>query len=354
MVRTSLLRALTQSSKRAAAFSTSSTSYAPSPFRFPAMSPTMTEGGIAAWKKQEGESFSAGDVLLEIETDKATMDVETTEDGIMGKILVPEGTKEIQIGTLIAILAEEGDDLASLSADSFDSSVDSSPPPSADAASSTPASSSASSPTPESSYQSNNPSLPQSSSSSSSTPAHSHGDFTHSRPIAPGVMRLLLNQSTLSVEKISEMKGSGPGGRLTKGDVLKAMGKIETVWGSKEAEKMNKDGKLGASQFKLPPSDSKPTPASKPAPPQDPASLRRAVLSGLISAASPKPLPITAFSPTFESILSDYLPESNSEGAVELCAGPEIIVPSVESSSMCAAGAEGKKAEATDEWAGIW
>jgi hypothetical protein len=221
------------------------------------------------------------------------MDVETTEDGIMGKILVrlapprlfrslgpvilhpfdilhpferllrhlcfpcslrpqvPEGTKEIKIGTLIAILAEEGDDLASLSADSFDSSVDSSPPPSADAASSTPASSSASSPTPESSYQSNNPSLPQSSSSSSSTPAHSHGDFTHSRPIAPGVMRLLLNQSTLSVEKISEMKGSGPGGRLTKGDVLKAMGKIETVWGSKEAEKMNKDGKLGASQFKV-------------------------------------------------------------------------------------------------------
>jgi hypothetical protein len=106
--------------------------------------------------------------------------------------------------------------------------------------------------------------------------------------------------------------------------------------------------------LQLPPSDSKPTPASKPAPPQDPASLRRAVLSGLISAASPKPLPITAFSPTFESILSDYLPESNSEGAVELCAGPEIIVPSVESSSMCAAGAEGKKAEATDEWAGIW
>ncbi len=54
----------------------------------PAMSPTMTEGGIASWKKSEGESFQAGDVLLEIETDKATIDVEAQDDGIVAKILV--------------------------------------------------------------------------------------------------------------------------------------------------------------------------------------------------------------------------------------------------------------------------
>ncbi len=52
------------------------------------MSPTMTEGGIASWKKSEGESFQAGDVLLEIETDKATIDVEAQDDGIVAKILV--------------------------------------------------------------------------------------------------------------------------------------------------------------------------------------------------------------------------------------------------------------------------
>lgn len=54
----------------------------------PAMSPTMTEGGIAQWKKKEGESFSAGDVLIEIETDKATIDVEAQDDGVMAKIIV--------------------------------------------------------------------------------------------------------------------------------------------------------------------------------------------------------------------------------------------------------------------------
>ncbi|KAJ3537636.1 hypothetical protein NM688_g6651 [Phlebia brevispora] len=57
-------------------------------FNMPAMSPTMTEGGIASWKKKEGESYSAGDVLLEIETDKATIDVEAQEDGILAKIIV--------------------------------------------------------------------------------------------------------------------------------------------------------------------------------------------------------------------------------------------------------------------------
>ena len=59
-----------------------------SKFQMPAMSPTMTEGGIASWKKKEGESFTTGDVLVEIETDKATIDVEAQDDGILGKIIV--------------------------------------------------------------------------------------------------------------------------------------------------------------------------------------------------------------------------------------------------------------------------
>ncbi|KAG8752822.1 pyruvate dehydrogenase complex dihydrolipoamide acetyltransferase component (E2), partial [Ceratobasidium sp. 428] len=83
-----------------------------SKFSMPAMSPTMTEGGIASWKKKEGESYAAGDVLLEIETDKATMDVEAQDDGILAKIIRGDNSKNVPVGTPIAIVAEEGDDLA--------------------------------------------------------------------------------------------------------------------------------------------------------------------------------------------------------------------------------------------------
>jgi pyruvate dehydrogenase E2 component (dihydrolipoamide acetyltransferase) len=76
------------------------------------MSPTMTEGGIASWKKNEGETFSAGDVLLEIETDKATIDVEAQDDGVVAKILALDGAKNVKVGSVIAILGEEGDDFS--------------------------------------------------------------------------------------------------------------------------------------------------------------------------------------------------------------------------------------------------
>ncbi|KAI5479796.1 hypothetical protein MNV49_002608 [Pseudohyphozyma bogoriensis] len=81
-----------------------------SKFLFPAMSPTMTEGGIASWKKNEGESFAPGDVLLEMETDKATMDVEAQDEGVLFKIIVGDGSKAVPVGTLVAIIGEEGDD----------------------------------------------------------------------------------------------------------------------------------------------------------------------------------------------------------------------------------------------------
>ncbi|CRK35849.1 hypothetical protein BN1708_019836, partial [Verticillium longisporum] len=80
----------------------------------PALSPTMTEGNIATWKVKEGDSFSAGDVLLEIETDKATMDVEAQDDGIVFKIMSGDGSKAVQVGTRIAVLAEAGDDVSQL------------------------------------------------------------------------------------------------------------------------------------------------------------------------------------------------------------------------------------------------
>lgn len=75
----------------------------------PAMSPTMTEGNVASWNVKEGDKVSPGDVLAEIETDKATMELETDEDGIMGKILVNGGTEGVAVGTLIAVILEEGE-----------------------------------------------------------------------------------------------------------------------------------------------------------------------------------------------------------------------------------------------------
>ena len=75
----------------------------------PALSPTMTEGKIARWLKKEGDTVSNGDVLAEIETDKATMEVEAIEDGIFGRILVPEGTEGVAVNTPIAIMVEEGE-----------------------------------------------------------------------------------------------------------------------------------------------------------------------------------------------------------------------------------------------------
>ncbi|MFE8872850.1 pyruvate dehydrogenase complex E1 component subunit beta [Acetobacter persici] len=75
----------------------------------PALSPTMTEGALARWVKAEGDAVSIGDVLAEIETDKATMEVEAVESGVLGRILVPEGTQDIAVNTPIAILVAEGE-----------------------------------------------------------------------------------------------------------------------------------------------------------------------------------------------------------------------------------------------------
>lgn len=76
----------------------------------PAMSPTMTEGNVAKWNFKEGDKVAPGDVLAEIETDKATMELETDEEGVLGKILVAEGSDGIAVGTLIAVILEDGDD----------------------------------------------------------------------------------------------------------------------------------------------------------------------------------------------------------------------------------------------------
>ncbi len=81
----------------------------PTNILMPALSPTMTEGNLAKWIKSEGDSVEAGDVIAEIETDKATMEVEAVDEGILGKILISEGAQNVAVNTPIAVLLEEGE-----------------------------------------------------------------------------------------------------------------------------------------------------------------------------------------------------------------------------------------------------
>jgi len=80
----------------------------------PALSPTMTEGKLSKWLKKEGDKVKAGQVLAEIETDKATMEVEAVDEGTLGKILVPAGTEGVKVNTLIAVLLEEGESVSNI------------------------------------------------------------------------------------------------------------------------------------------------------------------------------------------------------------------------------------------------
>jgi len=75
----------------------------------PALSPTMEEGTLAKWLVKEGDTVSSGDIIAEIETDKATMEFEAVDEGVIGKILVAEGTEHVQVNAPIAILVEEGE-----------------------------------------------------------------------------------------------------------------------------------------------------------------------------------------------------------------------------------------------------
>ena len=77
----------------------------------PALSPTMEKGNLAKWLKKEGDAVKSGDVIAEIETDKATMEVEAVDDGTLAKILVPEGTQDVAVNDIIAVLAGEGEDV---------------------------------------------------------------------------------------------------------------------------------------------------------------------------------------------------------------------------------------------------
>lgn len=183
----------------------------------PAMSPTMTEGGLAEWKVKEGQSFAQGDVLLDIETDKATMDVEAPEDGVLAKILVGNGSKDVPVGKTIALLAEEGDDLSNIEIPTEEEKA--------------PAASSASAPAPEAPkaqepFQADSsPAVPAASSNNNEGALHPPSGG----PYLPSVARLLTEKK---ISDPSQIKGTGLHGRLTKGDVLAFLGEASSPFGT--------------------------------------------------------------------------------------------------------------------------
>ncbi|QPH01216.1 hypothetical protein C2857_005415 [Epichloe festucae Fl1] len=190
-------------------FTSSARCLAAQNFVMPALSPTMTEGNIATWKIKEGDSYSAGDVLLEIETDKATMDVEAQEDGIMVKIMAQDGAKAVQVGTRIAVLAEAGDDIETLEIpkdeqhEESSGSGSSSPPPVKEDAGF----------------------KDEKSTSKPATGASSSEVHEQRYPLMPSV-ETLAHQHGLSKDELIKIKPTGPNGRLLKGDVLAHLGSI--------------------------------------------------------------------------------------------------------------------------------
>ncbi|OSD02017.1 single hybrid motif-containing protein [Trametes coccinea BRFM310] len=266
---------------------TSAARNAISKFAMPAMSPTMTEGGIASWKKKEGESFEAGDVLLEIETDKATIDVEAQEDGIVGKILAPDGTKNVPVGKTIALLAEEGDDISNLEIPADEpapsqSQPKSIPPPA---------------PSPSSSAQ---PSAAEAKQSPPAPPSESHVPKT-SRPLFPSVLRLI-QEHHIPAAEVEQIRGTGVRGMLTKGDVLTHLGLASAPTGTYRetpAPDVKTDKTTGAQGEKKAAAEA----------PLDGAAIRRMIVGNMLDASiKARAAAVPKVEADFDSIIADYLP----------------------------------------------
>ncbi len=185
----------------------------------PALSPTMEEGNLAKWLVKEGDKVSSGDIIAEIETDKATMEVEAVDEGVIAKIVVPGGTEGVKVNAVIAILAEEGEDVGEAAkggASSAPAKADAETKPNASAADPKPASAPA--------------------------PAKSSGDgdrvgngASGERVFASPLARRIAKEGGVDIASI---KGSGPHGRIIKNDVEAAIsgGSAKPVGAGSSAE----------------------------------------------------------------------------------------------------------------------
>ncbi len=156
----------------------------------PALSPTMTEGKLSKWLKKEGDKVKAGQVIAEIETDKATMEVEAVDEGVIGKIYVPAGTDGVKVNTLIAVLLEDGEDASALDKAGASKTVTPANQPAPQAAKPAPA-------------------------VAVMTPAHAQST---GRVFASPLARRLAQEKGID---LSRVQGSGPHGRIVKSDLEK-------------------------------------------------------------------------------------------------------------------------------------
>ncbi len=155
----------------------------------PALSPTMTDGNIVSWMKKEGDAIAAGDLLCEIETDKATMEIESVDDGVLGKIVTPDGTENVPVNAVIGVILEDGEDASAL--DGWEIPVVEAVPQDGEPA--------APAPTP-----------------APAAPAAPSGGRVFASPLA----RRMAKQFGLDLAAIS---GSGPKGRIVKADIEAAL-----------------------------------------------------------------------------------------------------------------------------------
>jgi pyruvate dehydrogenase E2 component (dihydrolipoamide acetyltransferase) len=160
----------------------------------PALSPTMTEGTLAKWHVKEGDEIASGDVLAEIETDKATMEVESIDEGTVGKLFVAEGAEGVPVNQVIAVLLEEGEDASAIDASA--AAAPAAPPP---AAAEPPAAEAAPAP---------------------AAPAAAAPAVDGTRLFASPLARRMAAQSGLDIARVG---GSGPHGRVVKRDIEAAL-----------------------------------------------------------------------------------------------------------------------------------
>jgi len=167
----------------------------------PALSPTMEKGNLSKWLKKEGDAVKAGDVIAEIETDKATMEVEAVDEGTLGKIVVPEGTADVPVNQVIAVLLEEGEDKSAIA------KIPAAPTPKAEAkpeVKEPEAPKAAPAPTPKAPAVAPQP-----------APANGKGGRVFASPLA----RRLAKEFGIDVSRV---QGSGPHGRIVARDVEQA------------------------------------------------------------------------------------------------------------------------------------
>jgi pyruvate dehydrogenase E2 component (dihydrolipoamide acetyltransferase) len=178
----------------------------------PALSPTMEKGNLAKWLKKEGDKVKSGDVIAEIETDKATMEVEAVDEGTLAKILVPEGTQDVPVNNVIAVLAGEGEDVKAAGAGA--GAAPPKPAPAAEAPAAKPAAA------PAAVAEAKAPPAPVAAMPSAAlAPAAAPQANGHDRTFSSPLARRLAKEAGIELTRIS---GSGPHGRVIARDVEEA------------------------------------------------------------------------------------------------------------------------------------